>query len=311
MNERRAEPLPRRTIPGLAKSASVMAMGFDSFRTYEDAAAMLDAFVAAGGNVIDTGWVYGDGRPEGYFGQWQSGRGTREELVLISKGAHSPLCFPDQIGKQLAESLERFQTDHVDVYFMHRDNLDIPVGEFVDAMDAEAKAGRIRGIFGGSNWTRARMDEAIAYAKRTGKTAPAALSNNFTLAEMLEPLWPGVMSAYGPEWRDWLLARGIPNFSWSSQARGFFTDRAGQDKRDDPEMVRGWYSDNNFARRERAIALGKELGATPTQVVLAYIMAQPFVSIPIIGPRALVELAESLGAARLSLTPEQVRWLEG
>jgi len=185
------------------------------------------------------------------------------------------------------------------------------VGEFVDAMDAEVKAGRIRGIVGGSNWTRARMDEAIAYAKRTGKTAPTALSNNFTLAEMLEPLWPGVLSAYGPEWRDWLVARGISNFSWSSQARGFFTDRAGWDKRDDPEMVRAWYSDANFARRERAIALGKELGATPTQIVLAYIMAQPFVSIPLIGPRAMNELEESLGAARLKLTPEQVRALEG
>jgi aryl-alcohol dehydrogenase-like predicted oxidoreductase len=311
MIERRAEPLPRRTIPGLAKSASVMALGFDSFRTYEEAAAMLDAFVAAGGNVIDTGWVYGHGRPEGYFGQWRAARGLRDELVLISKGAHSPLCFPDQIGKQLGESLDRFQTDYVDVYFMHRDNLDIPVGEFVDAMDAEAKAGRIRGIFGGSNWTRERIDEAVAYAKRAGKIAPAALSNNFTLAEMLEPLWPGVLSAYGPEWREWLVARGIPNFSWSSQARGFFTDRAGPDKRSDPEMVRGWYSDANFARRERAIALGKELGATPTQVVLAYIMAQPFVSIPLVGPRAPSELEESLGAARLSLTPEQVRALEG
>lgn len=311
MSQRRTEALPRRSIPGLAKPASVMATGFDSFRTYEDAAQMLDAFVAAGGNVIDTGWVYGRGRPEGYFGQWQAERGIREELLLISKGAHSPLCFPDQIGKQLAESLERFKSDYVDIYFMHRDNLDIPVGEFVDAMDAEAKAGRIRGIFGGSNWTRERMDEAIAYAKRTGKTAPAALSNNFTLAEMVKPLWPGVLAATGPEWREWLVARGLPNFSWSSQARGFFTDRAGPDKRDDPEMVDGWYSDANFARRDRAIGLGKELGATPTQVVLAYIMAQPFVSIPIIGPRVPGELEESLGAARLSLTPEQVRWLEG
>ena len=69
---------------------------------------------------------------------------------------------------------------------MHRDNPDVPVGEFVDAMDAEVKAGRIRGPFGGSNWTRERMDEAIAYAERTGKQKPGALSNNFSLAEMLD-----------------------------------------------------------------------------------------------------------------------------
>ena len=86
--------------------------------------------------------------------------------MLIGKGAHSPLCYPDMIAKQLTQSLDRLQTDYVDVYFMHRDNLEVPVGEFVDAMDAEVKAGRIRGPFGGSNWTRERMDEAIAYAER-------------------------------------------------------------------------------------------------------------------------------------------------
>ncbi len=92
--------------------------------------------------------------------------------MLIGKGAHSPLCYPDIIAKQLDQSLSRLKTDYVDIYFMHRDNTDVPVGEFVDAMDAEVKRGRIRGIFGGSNWTRARFDEAIAYAEKTGKTAP-------------------------------------------------------------------------------------------------------------------------------------------
>ena len=66
-------------------------------------------------------------------------RGVREQSVIIGKGAHSPLCYPDVIGKQLTQSLDRLQTDHVDIYFMHRDNPDVPVGEFVDAMDAEVK----------------------------------------------------------------------------------------------------------------------------------------------------------------------------
>ena len=78
--DQRREPLPRRMIPGIRKAASVMALGFDSFKTYEGAAGMLDAYVAAGGNVIDTGWVYGHGVPEGFFGQWQSSRGVREDL---------------------------------------------------------------------------------------------------------------------------------------------------------------------------------------------------------------------------------------
>ncbi len=88
---------------------------------------------------------------------------------------------------------------------MHRDNTDIPVGEFVDAMDAEVKRGRIRGIFGGSNWTRERMDEAIAYAEqRPARQRPAALSNNFSLAEMLDPIWAGCVAASDDEWKKWL-----------------------------------------------------------------------------------------------------------
>src|SRR5690606_39513271 len=102
----------------------------------------------------------GAGYTEKLFGDWQRNRGVREEAVVIGKGAHSPLCYPDVIAKQLTQSLDRLQTDYVDVYFMHRDNLDVPVGEFVDAMDAEVKAGRIRGPYGGANWPKARMEWA-------------------------------------------------------------------------------------------------------------------------------------------------------
>ena len=133
---------------------------------FASGAILLDGFWERGGNLFDTGWVYGAGYTEKLLGEWLKNRGVREEAVIIGKGAHTPLCYPDVIAKQLTQTLERLQTDYVDVYFMHRDNLDVPVGEFVDAMDAEVKKGRIRGIFGGSNWTQERMDEAIAYAKR-------------------------------------------------------------------------------------------------------------------------------------------------
>ncbi|MEP7241817.1 MAG: aldo/keto reductase, partial [Devosia sp.] len=304
------QTIPRRAIPGIGKPASVVAIGFENFPSFSSAAILLDAFFEAGGNLIDSAWVYGHGRPEQILGDWLTSRGVRDEIVLISKGAHSPLCYPDQIGRQLAESLERMQTDHVDSYFMHRDNLDVPVGEFVDAMDAEVRAGRIRGPFGGSNWTRERIDEAIAYAKRSGKAAPSALSNNFALAEMLQPLWQGTVSSGTAEWKAWLTERQMPNFSWSSQARGFFTNRAGPEKTGDPEMVNTWYSDANFARRDRATALGMELGVTAAQVALAYVLNQPFPSIPLIGPRRLTELDESIGAVNIRLTPGQIRWLE-
>ena len=230
-------------------------------------------------------------------------------MTIIGKGAHSPLTYPDVIGRQLAQSLDRLNTDRLDLYFMHRDNRDIPVGEFVDAIDAEVRAGRI-GAWGGSNWSRERMDEAIAYARKAGKQAPAALSNNYSLAEMIEAPWAGCYSASDAAWRAWLKERHIANFAWSSQAQGFFTDRAGRDKTDDPNMVRCWYNETNFARRDRAAELGAKRGLNANQVALAYILSGDVQVIPLIGPLALSELEDSLGALDLELTPEEVRWLE-
>eukprot|EP01132_Coremiostelium_polycephalum_P006282 gene6282-7827_t len=304
--------VPKRAIPGLTKPASSVALGFEFFPNFAAGSLTLDAYYEAGGNLFDTAYIYAGGKTEEIFGDWHTSRSVpREDIVLIGKGAHSPLCYPDAIGKQLSRSLDRLKTDHVDVYFMHRDNPDIPVGEFVDAMDAEVKAGRIRGPFGGSNWTQERMDEAIAYAVKNGKTAPGALSNNFSLAEMLDPIWAGCVAASDEDWKRWLNTKQMPNFAWSSQGRGFFTDRAGRDKRDDEELVRVWYSDRNFGRRDRAIELAGKLGRSPIHVALAYVLAQPFPVIPLIGPRTLGELEDSLSALDINLTPDQVKWLEG
>jgi predicted dehydrogenase/aryl-alcohol dehydrogenase-like predicted oxidoreductase len=302
--------IPKRTIPGLGKQASAVALGFEDFRSFASGAIMLDGFWERGGNIFDTAFVYGSGYTEKLFGEWHTNRGTREGSVLIGKGAHSPLVYPDVIAKQLTQSLDRLQTDYVDVYFMHRDNLEVPVGEFVDAMDAEVQKGRIRGPFGGSNWTKERFDEALAYAERTGKTKPMALSNNFALSEMLEPIWPGCVTSSTDEWKQWLNDRQVTNFSWSSQGRGFFTDRAGRDKTDNEELVRCWYNEKNFARRDRAIELANQLGHSPIHIALAFVLAQPFPSIPLIGPRTLGELDDSLKAFNIKLTPEQVKWLD-
>ncbi|WP_421723067.1 aldo/keto reductase [Bauldia sp.] len=302
-------PMPRRSLKGLDRPASVIALGGANFSSFAQAAIICDAFYERGGNVLDSAWIYGGGLCDELLGAWMASRGVRDDVVLIGKGAHAPLTYPDIIAKQLDQSLQRLQTDTIDVYFMHRDNLDIPVGEFVDAMDAEVKAGRIR-IYGGSNWSRERMDEATTYAEQNGRQAPGALSNNFSLAEMIKPVWPGVVSSSDDAWKAWLRARQIPDFAWSSQARGFFTDRAAPDKTDDAELAESWYSDKNFGRRERAIALGERLGKSPLHVALAYCLAQDFPVIPLIGPLALGELEDSLEALDIKLTPEDVRWLE-
>ncbi len=307
--ERRADTIARRALPGLDRPVSPVALGFEDFPDFGSASILLDAFYEKGGNVLDTAWVYGRGRTEAVLGEWLAARGVRDDVVIIGKGAHSPLTYPDVIATQLSESLDRLGTDHVDVYFMHRDNPDVPVDEFVDAMDAEVRAGRIRGPFGGSNWTRRRFDAAVGYADRTGKARPSALSNNFSLAEMIDPVWPGCVAASDDAWRDWLEERQVINFAWSSQGRGFFTPAAGRDRLDNAELVRVWYSEANFGRRDRAVELAEKLGKSPIHVALAYCLAQPFPVVPLIGPRRLVELDDSLQALEISLTPKQVRWL--
>jgi predicted dehydrogenase/aryl-alcohol dehydrogenase-like predicted oxidoreductase len=302
--------IPRRQIAGLLRESSVVALGFEDFRSFSSGSILLDAFFEAGGNLFDTGWVYGAGYTEKLLGEWLSNRGVREQSVLIGKGAHSPLCYPDVIGKQLSQTLDRLQTDYVDLYFMHRDNPDVPVGEFVDAMDAEVKAGRIRGLFGGSNWTRERFDEALAYAGKNGRQKPGALSNNFALAEMQDVIWPGCVSSSDDAWKAWFRDRQLPNFAWSSQGRGFFTDRAGREKRDNEELVRVWYSEKNFGRRDRAIELAGRLGKRPIHVALAYALHQPFPVVPLIGPRTLAELDDSIEAFDIALGTEDLSWLE-
>ncbi|GGA83239.1 oxidoreductase [Brucella endophytica] len=308
--QRKEQVTPRGHIPGLEKEMSMLALGLMEFSTFPAASIVLDAFFEAGGNLIDSAFHYGGGMQDRLIGDWMRSRGVRNDVVVVEKGAHSPLCYPDVIAKQLAVSLERMQTDYVDVYFMHRDNPDIPVDEFVDAMDAEVKAGRIRGPIGGSNWTRERMDQAIDYATRTGKTKPSVLSNNFSLAEMVDPVWPGCIASSDVAWKNWLKLRKVVNFAWSSQARGFFTDRVGPQKRSDAELVRAWYSDLNFQRKARAEELGRRLGKDPIQIALAYVMNQPWPVIPLIGPASLSELRHSIAASMIQLSEQEVCWLE-
>jgi predicted dehydrogenase/aryl-alcohol dehydrogenase-like predicted oxidoreductase len=298
-----------RRMPGADKPVSVLAMGTADITSMTQVAALLDAYYEAGGNLFDTAWIYGAGRADRLLGHWLHSRGVRGDVLVIGKGAHSPLCYPDVISRQLDDSLERLKTGNLDVYMMHRDNPAIPVGEFVDAIDAEVGKGRIRS-YGFSNWSLARFDEAVAYAERTGKVRPTSLSNNFSLAVMLEPVWAGGMSVSDDASKERLRRGDIGLYAWSSQARGFFTDLAGPDKRGNPELVRSWYSERNFERRRRTAELGEKRNKSLNQMALAYCLHQAFPVVPLIGPLTPGELSDSLGALEIELTPEEVLWLE-
>ena len=136
-------------IAGLDKPVSKLVMGCDNQPNAPHAAVMFDNYFEYAGNTFDTAHIYGGGRMEALLGSWIANRGVREDVVVIGKGAHTPANFPDRVGPQLDVSLGRLQTDYVDLYFLHRDN----VGRAGGRMDrrAERRASswanpRVRGI---------------------------------------------------------------------------------------------------------------------------------------------------------------------
>ncbi len=303
--------IPTGTIKGLNKAVSRLVMGVDNQSFYPHAAIMFDDFFEQGGNAFDSAFIYGGGRHETVLGDWIKTRGIRDQVVILGKGAHTPHCNPKAITEQLKISLDRYKTDHVDIYMMHRDNLEIPVGEFIDVLNEHKKAGRIKGGFGGSNWSLARVEEANKYAASKGLEGFTAVSNNFSLATMQDAIWAGCIHSSDKASREWLTKTQTTIMPWSSQARGFFTDRGNPADKSDAEMVRVWHSADNFKRRERAIELAKKKGCDPIHIALAYVLNQPFPTFPLIGPRFLWETRSSLNGANLKLTSEEVSWLAG
>lgn len=302
-------PMPYAQIEGVGKPISRLVMGCDNQTTLSHASAMFDAFYEIGGTTFDTAYIYGGGRCEGLLGRWVENRGVREDVVVIAKGAHTPHCDPESISSQLEESLERQRTDYADLYMMHRDDPSVPVGEFVDAMDELVRAGKIR-AFGGSNWTPERVDAANAYAAEHGKHGFRLLSNHFGLAEALDVPWAGCEHATDPASKAWLRERQIPLFPWSSQARGFFTGRAAPESRSDAELVRCYYSDENFERLKRARMIAAEQGVPPTAVALAFVLHQPFPTFPLFGPRSIAEMRSSTLGLGVELSDSDLDWLD-
>ncbi|MFI7066542.1 aldo/keto reductase [Kribbella sp. NPDC050124] len=301
-------PMKYGRVPGLDKDVSRLVMGVDNQQTLTHAAAIFDDFVERGGTTFDTAYIYGGGRGEKLLGQWITSRGNRDQVVVIGKGAHTPHCDPESITRQLHESLERLQTDHVDLYLMHRDNEDIAVGEFVDVLDEHFKAGRIK-AYGGSNWSTSRFDEAGAYAEANGKQPFTLLSNHLSLARAYDVPWKGCRHVADDESQAWLRDRQVALFPWSSQARGFFTGRAKPEDRSDEELVRCFYSDENFQRLDRARELAAAKGVEPTAIALAWLLHQPYPVFPLIGPRHISETRTSMPGLSVDLTDEEVAWL--
>jgi aryl-alcohol dehydrogenase-like predicted oxidoreductase len=304
--------MPTACVPGVPRPLARVVLGTMPLTegSRDFSFSLLDAYVALGGNAFESARHYGEA--EATLGAWLRERQNRGQMVVITKGAHPhgdrARVTAADIAADLDASLEALGVESIDLYLLHRDDPAVPAGEVVEWLNEHHRAGRIH-AFGGSNWPVARLQEANDYAREHGLVPFAAGSPNLSLATMHDPPWTGCISAT-PEDRAWYAAHQLALIAWSSQAQGFFTDRYGPDLRENANMVRCWYSDENFARRARAQELGAKLGVPATAIAVAYVLAQRFPTFPVIGPRSVEELHESMTALRVQLTPEQVAWLE-
>ena len=313
------------TIPGVGNHVSRIVLGTNSF-THAGAAmafSILDAFVAAGGTTIDTAHIYRNGESEQVVGRWLRARGTREGLVLTTKGAHpkvdmrnpsasdwAPRVTPAAIAEDLAESLERLGVDSIDLYSPHRDDPDAPVGPIVESLNEAKAAGRIQAL-GASNWTHQRIEEANDFARARDLRGFVVSSPQFSLAHWIGPTRPGCRSISGDDAAlDWYAQRRVAVVAWSSQAAGFF---ARPYLPGSPELTprqRNYDRPDNWERWRRVRELAARLGATSAQVALAWVLSQPFETYAVIGTSSVRHLEESVGALDLCLSAADVAWLD-
>jgi predicted dehydrogenase/aryl-alcohol dehydrogenase-like predicted oxidoreductase len=300
-------PMRYVSLAGIEKPISRLVLGTmleGAIDKVSHGTALFDYWIESGGNSFDTAQIYGS---EPIVGNWLQSRGVRDDVVLIVKGAHTPNCNPESLTRQLHQSLENLQTGHADLYMMHRDNLDIPVDEFVDVLNEHVQAGRIK-AFGGSNWSIERIQQANKYAQQKGLQGFTVASNNFSLASMVNEVWSGCISSSDKASREWFTKTQTALFAWSSQARGFFV-RGDRNFTADSELVRCWYSDDNFQRLERVKELAAKRNVLPINIAAAYVLNQPFPIFALIGPRALSEIRTSLPALEIELTEQELRFL--
>jgi predicted dehydrogenase/aryl-alcohol dehydrogenase-like predicted oxidoreductase len=296
-------------IQYLNKDISRLIMGVDNQVTSPHAQAVFDHYYEHGGNALDTAFIYGELKSR-LVGQWMKSRGVRDDMVIIAKGAHTPNCNPKALTSQLVQQLEWLSTDYADIYLMHRDNPEIPVGEFMDVMNEHVKAGRIK-TFGGSNWSLDRIEQANAYAKKKGLQPMSICSNNLSLAVMVKPVWDGCIHVHDDKSLAWLEKNQMALLPWSSQARGFFVPAlAHPDRRTDASLVKSWYSKENFERQRRAIEVSKKYGVEPINISLAWVLGQKFPVFALIGPRTLAETRSSMRSLEIKLTPEEMACLD-
>ncbi len=284
---------------------------------------LLDALFEQGFTSYDTAHGYGAGVCEKELGAWIKARGIRDEVLILTKGSHPykgepKRVAPEYIRRDLEESLERLSTDYVELYLLHRDDRDYPVGEIVDVLDGYKSKGHI-GVYGGSNWRADRVAAANAYAAANGKAPFTVSSPQFSVAEMVKEPWAGCISVSGEQGesdRAWYDANEISLFTWSSLAGGFMTGKFTRDNIAsfsdywDTNPIGAYAYESNFQRLDRVLELAADKGVSPAQLSVAYVLSNNPRYHAIIANWEIDQIAENAAAADIELSAAEIAWLE-
>lgn len=299
------------SIAPLAFGGNVFGWSVDEARSFE----LLDAFVDAGFNLIDTAdmyssWAPGNrgGESETIIGKWLRKSGKREQVVIATKVAkwnEQPGLSPVNIQQAVEGSLKRLQVDCIDLYQAHEDDASVPLAETLGAFARLIEQGKVRAI-GASNYSADRFAEALAVSREHGLPRYESVQPEYHLANRagyeaeLEPLVRreqiGVISYYS-------LASGFLSGKYRSEA-----DLAKSAARSG--AVKKYLNPRGMQILAALDAVAAAHGATPAQVALAWLMARPGITAPIASATSVAQLHELMGAAQLTLAWEEIAALD-
>lgn len=308
-----------RPLGSSALQVSELCLGTMQFGWTADEAAsfaMMDAFVEAGGNFIDTADIYttwgkdgmaGGGRSEEIIGRWMKARGNRGKIVIATKVRGKMAEGPDGEGLKRSrvircceDSLRRLQVDCIDLYQLHWADLATPIEETLGALDALVRAGKVRAL-GASNYPAWRLMEAVWRSEQHGYPRLVSYQPEYSLMER---------SLFEMEARPLCRHYGLGVIPYSPLAAGFLTGkyRRGQAVQSERAKFIGekYANDRGFAAVEKLAEIGRAHGKTVAQTALAWLLTNPVMTSPIIGANTPEQLRESFGAAGYRLSAAEM-----
>ncbi|RWR01172.1 alcohol dehydrogenase [[Pantoea] beijingensis] len=299
-------------VPVLTFGGNVFGWTIDQATSFS----LLDSLVEKGLYFIDTAdfyarWVPGNqgGESETIIGNWLKKSGQRDRVILATKvgiemGPNKSGLSPRYIRQAVEDSLRRLQTDYIDLYQAHRDDEDTPLAETLTAFDALVKEGKVRAI-GASNYSAERLSEALETSKQLGLTRYETLQPEYNLYDRQQ---------YESGLENVAEEHGIGVINYFSLASGFLSGKyrspedARKSQRGD-DVVKKYLNTRGFKILKALDEVAAAQRATPTQVALAWQIARPSITSPIVSATSLQQLDELSHAARLKLRDEEIALL--